>query len=171
MPETIGYKWISNRVYDVFIVRLRILDEPKQIDSKRLPLEWYSNDCIVEEISRLSDGKKWHKVSGGAYFAFDYEVGQRITGKDVCCYCRTMDELFESQKNGISWSQDIHKSIMHLGEMYKESDDIWTKDYLKPRLLYLINEMKRTDAHVWGPSNPEWWAARKKYLTKGNNEQ
>ena len=56
----VGYKWTANKLQQVFIVELQIIEGYSW--NKYLPYDFVSKDCIVKKIYRLSDGKIFPRV-------------------------------------------------------------------------------------------------------------
>ena len=101
-----GYKWIADKTYEVYIVKLKAFNVFQK--NPVLSYEFCTSDCIVEEIRRFRDGKLFSSIDGGAFFSFSYKVGQHIKEPHIIYFCRDMDELFKSQRASIKYALYEH---------------------------------------------------------------
>lgn len=100
--QSVGYKWIRDRVSDVYIAELLIFNKIEHQPGWDL-FELRTTDCIVKKILRFRDGMPVHEITFSAYFPFTYRAGERITGTELS-YCPSLDKLIESQKGGIKYA-------------------------------------------------------------------
>lgn len=87
-----GYRY-SRVGSEIYITKLRCFNEFANPLYKRLPIDFFTTDCIVEEIRNANTGKRAKWIKGKAWFPFRYEEGQRITGTSVY-YCKTRCALY-----------------------------------------------------------------------------
>lgn len=113
-----GYKWVANKLSDVFIVKLQLNNS----FVGPAPMEYYTTDCVVDDIYRLRDGKHFPRVLNGAIVFYNYSVGQRITD-DKIFYCKDIRELLICQYYAIQSKIKRHERIID-----------YIKTYNNPRL-------------------------------------
>ena len=87
-----GYRY-SKVGDEIYITKLRCFNEFANPLYKMLPIDFFTTDCIVEEIRNANTGKRAKWIKGKAWFPFRYEEGQRITGTSVY-YCKTRCALY-----------------------------------------------------------------------------
>ena len=102
-----GYKWASNSICDIFIIRLRIIGkEHPDLPDKR---SFYTDSCVVEKIIRLRDGREFTRLNCGAIFRFDYRVNHQID--EPIYYCKSIEDLNASQSKSIRVRLNEYESI------------------------------------------------------------
>ena len=109
--DKFGYKWCINHLCELFIIKLQLFNSFHVADP--LPLERYTTDCIVADIYRIRDNKHFQCLRYGAWYRYDYNVGQRITGNPVF-FCESISDLLISQKNIMDKMQEANEIIMGL---------------------------------------------------------
>ena len=100
-----GYKWIRDRMSEVFIVELITFNETIPNDGTMHELR--TTDCIVNKISRFRNGSSINKVGFSAFYPFVFSVGMHITGTEIS-YCPTIGKLMESQGAAIKYALYLH---------------------------------------------------------------
>jgi len=88
----IGYKYTvaEGRIY---IITLECYKFTKDTDFDGVMPVYCSNDCKVLKIIDANTGEEKEKISGKAFYCFDYVKGERITGENIY-FCKTRSALY-----------------------------------------------------------------------------
>lgn len=86
-----GYRY-SKVGNDIFITKLTCFNEFANPLYPVFPVDFFTNDCIVEEIRNADTNKRYKWIKGKAWYPFRFEVGQRIQGTSIY-YCKTRAAL------------------------------------------------------------------------------
>lgn len=86
-----GYRY-SKVGDDIFVTRLTCYNEFANPLYPAFPVDFFTDDCVVEEIRNADTNKRYRWIKGKAWFPFRFEVGQRIQGTSIY-YCKTRAAL------------------------------------------------------------------------------
>lgn len=86
-----GYRY-SRVGNDIFVTKLKCFNEFANPLYPALPIDFFTDDCIVEEIRNADTNKRYKWIKGKAWYPFRFEVGQRIQGTSIY-YCKTRAAL------------------------------------------------------------------------------
>lgn len=77
----------------VYISKLRLFNEFANPLYKKMPVDFFTTDCIIEKIYDVNTGEEVEEIQGKAWFPFRYKKGERITGTSIY-YCKTRTALY-----------------------------------------------------------------------------
>lgn len=98
-----GYKYTVSEG-KVYIVTLICNNVYFDTEFEKMPVCYYSTDCIVVRINDANTGVEINEIIGLAYRDFKYKKGDRIKGEDKIYFCKTRLALYclflYKKKNG-----------------------------------------------------------------------
>ena len=138
-----GYKWVINKLCDVFIVKLKLNNCYITCNCGDYSSyeDYLSTDCVVDEIFRLKDQKPFPRVLNGAIYAFDFTIGKRITGMPIFFY-PTLELLFQNQTMNINKHLKEHIHLMNMIDEYNKRTDKGGREFLREQIRNYINEKR-----------------------------